>query len=398
MDKDEIIKYVYSLESGKSLLKLINLVAEDEFKTGNNKFNGFSMKQLKFYCNSNKTKNKYIKFKIKKKSGGEREIFAPCITLKMMQVCVNKIIQAVYVPSKNACGFIPNRSIVDGALRHIGKNYVFNTDLKDFFPSITQARVWKRFQLPPFNFNKQVSNILAGLCCFKMDQKMVLPQGAPSSPILTNAICDNLDRRLNGVAKRFHLTYSRYADDISFSSMHNVYQEGSEFREELKRIVEGQNFTINDKKTRLCRHRERQEVTGLTVNTKLNVAKKYVRELRVVLHLWETKGYITATNVFIPHRLKELANMPQGIPHLENIIDGKLNYLKMVKGDTDQTYCKLKVRFDLLVEKMKGITAVDLIQNDTKKTNIENKETNIDVDIDELLKIVEDFEQKKDDQ
>ena len=113
-----------------------------------------------------------------------------------------------------------------------------------------------------------------------------LPQVAPTSPLLTNAICDTLDRRLAGLAKRFGLRYTRYADDITFSSMHNVYQNGSPFRIELERIISGQHFKINPKKTRLHHRGQRQEVTGLTVGEKINVCRSYVKDIRAILHIW----------------------------------------------------------------------------------------------------------------
>ena len=107
-----------------------------------------------------------------------------------------------------------------------------------------------------------VSNIIASLCCTEMlverkdekdewleVRKSVLPQGAPTSPILTNIVCRKLDIRLNGLAKRFGLKYSRYADDITFSSSHNVYQKGGEFLDELKRVINDQGFTIKESKT-----------------------------------------------------------------------------------------------------------------------------------------------------
>ena len=140
---------------------------------------------------------------------------------------VNEIFKAVYTPSDYAMGFTEGRSVVTNANMHKGHNYILNIDLKDFFPSIHQARVWKRLQLKPLFFKQPIANILAGLCSMKEKAedgsiRYVLPQGAPTSPIITNMICDNLDRRLAGLAKRFGVVYSRYADDITFSSMHNV--------------------------------------------------------------------------------------------------------------------------------------------------------------------------------
>ena len=141
-----------------------------------------------------------------------------------------------------------------------------------------------------------------------------LPQGAPTSPLLTNAICDTLDRRLAGLARRFGLHYTRYADDITFSSMHNVYQDGSPFRHELERIVSGQHFKINAKKTRLNHRGERQEVTGLTVGEKVNVARRYVKDVRAILHIWERYGMNAAVAKFYPRYKTEKGSLHNGDP------------------------------------------------------------------------------------
>lgn len=282
-----------------------------------------------------------------------------------MLQCVNEVFKAMYTPSPYAMGFTEGRSIVDNALKHKNKNYVFNTDLKDFFPSIEQPRIWKRLQLPPFDFPDQIARLLAGLCSMQIDEitdeekeyhRCVLPQGAPTSPIITNMICDNLDRRLAGLAKRFGLDYSRYADDITFSSMHNVYQKGGDFIKELHRIIEGQGFKMNAQKTRLCRRGQRQEVTGITVNNKLNVTQKYVRDLRNILYIWEKYGLNAAFSKFFPKYKAEKGHVKKGTPDIINVLDGKLMYLKMVKGEEDSVYKRLYDKFRRLADGATGVS------------------------------------------
>ena len=270
----DLLNYVYKLERG------------DEFKP-------FTMRRLKFLCNSNHNGAKrYHSFKIPKKSGSFRTISAPSRSLMSILKCLNIVFECLYAPSKAAMGFTAGRSIVDNAAAHVGMNYVLNMDMKDFFPSIHQARVWARLQIEPFNFSKEVANHIAGLCCMKSKDEdgndvCVLPQGAPTSPLLTNAVCDKLDRRLLGLTKKYGVRYTRYADDITFSSMHNVYAEGGEFMKEIREIIASQNFTLNEAKTRLQKAGSRQEVTGLTVCEKTNVSRYYVRNLRLILHVWE---------------------------------------------------------------------------------------------------------------
>lgn len=358
MDKETLINKARALESRKDLFNLLNEIKADLL---GDKSYPFTRKQFLLLCNPKNDKKRYYSFEIPKKSGGMRQICAPCGNLKWFQLCLNEIFKALYTPSPYAMGFTESRSIVDNARMHTNQNYVFNIDLQDFFPNIDQARVWKRLQLAPFNFNAKVAGVIAGFCAIKsvrydeneaLAECFVLPQGAPTSPLLTNAICDTLDRRLHGLAKRFGLHYSRYADDITFSSMHNVYQSESEFRKELKRIISEQHFTINEKKTRLNHCSGRQEVTGLTVGAKINVARKYVKDVRAILHIWEKYGINAAFATFYPRYKSEKCQLHRGEPNLVNVIFGKLCYLKMVKGENDPVYTKLFSQF-------KRLTSID---------------------------------------
>ncbi len=354
MEKKEIQFRLKNVKSLADFAKLLNDVKIDEFKTSKYKI---SEGQLLHFCNSKTVPNRYKTFYIRKKSGGLREINAPCYQLRVLLYILNMVFKAVYTPSESTMGFTEDRSVVTNALIHTGHHYVFNIDLENFFPSIPQARVWARIQLPPFNFPKEVANVVAGLCCHPSAEMTgnVLPQGAATSPLLTNAICDTLDRRMRGVAKRFGLHYSRYADDMTFSSMHNVYQEGSDFRKEIKRIIEEQGFKMNDKKTRLLRDGERQEVTGLTVNQRVNVTRKYVHDIRWMLHCWEKDGYGRAYALFYDYYKRTKGYIKKGEPVMENVIGGKLDYMRMVKGENNATYRKLLERFI----KLQGLVFVD---------------------------------------
>lgn len=344
MEKKEIQYRLKNVKTLADFAKLLNDVKTDEFKTSKYKI---SEGQLLHFCNPKTVPNRYKTFHIRKKSGGLREINAPCYQLGVLLYILNIVFKAVYTPSESTMGFIEERSVLTNALMHTGHHYVFNIDLENFFPSIPQARVWARIQLPPFNFPKEVANVVAGLCCHTNAEKTgnVLPQGAATSPLLTNAICDTLDRRMRGVAKRFGLHYSRYADDMTFSSMHNVYQEGSEFRIEIQRLIADQGFKMNDKKTRLLRDGERQEVTGLTVNHRVNVTRKYVHDIRWILHCWEKDGYGKAYALFYDYYKRTKGYIKKGEPVMENVIRGKLNYMRMVKGENNTTYRKLFERF-----------------------------------------------------
>ena len=372
-----------ALKSKEEFLELLNF---SKFLLYGEKAIPFKLKQITYYANPAKSIKRYNEFTIKKKSGDERKIHAPCRGLKQIQKCLNLILQVIYTPHPKAMGFIPNKSIVDNAKEHVGFNYVYNIDLKDFFPSIDQARIWKRLQLSPFNLGNIdsitdkkdlivlralkvsdrlfIAEMIAALCCHQMEVercdenknwqkviKNVLPQGAATSPTLSNIICERLDRRLFGVAKRFGLRYSRYADDITFSSLHNVYQQGSDFLEELQRIIAEQGFHIKESKTRLQKDGYRKEVTGLLVNEKPNVQQRYIKQLRMWLYYWERYGYEKASEFFLQQYLADKGHVIKGKPDMANVIGGKLDYLKMVRGGENELYVKLKGRFDALTGK-----------------------------------------------
>lgn len=391
MDRKQIAQQASQLKTKKDLLNILNLIKKAEIEDlclDSSMFHPFTEKQLNFYCNPNHTFHRYRQFKIKKKSGGFRQITAPRTQSYMMMLsAINELLRSLYTPSEYAMGFTDGRSVVTNANVHVGMEYVYNIDLKDFFPSIHQARVWKRLQVPPFKFTQSIANILAGICCMKEsreDEKgnktnvYVLPQGAPTSPVITNMICDKLDYYLSRLAKRFNMNYTRYADDITFSSMRFVYSKNGKFIQELHRIIKEQGFTINESKTRLQRKGARQEVTGIIVSDKLNVTQRYVRDIRNLLYMWDRYGYIVAYSKFFPKYKEEKGHIKKGNPDLINVIDGKLMYLKMVKGEEDSVYIRLHAKFlklankDVIAEKTnsKGVTYLETISiTDFEKKN-----------------------------
>lgn len=351
----EIKKFWYSMETKQDLLKLLNLANQGLY---GDKAKPYSLRQLNYHAHSKINTKRYISFKIPKKKIGEyRIIDAPNPTLKGMQRALNYALQQIYTPSPAAMGFTPGRSIVSGAQIHVGQKFVYNIDLKNFFPSITSGRVYARMLSKPFSCSKEVASLIADLCCYENNFGKVLPQGAPTSPTLTNIICDRLDVKLSRLAKAYGLRYTRYADDITFSGMTNKFAEDGKFCQSLHNIIEEEeNFEINKDKTRLCHGGIRQEVTGITVNDKPNVTQEYVKQLRSMLHNWEAKGYDEAQSIFIKiyNRTNTKHHTSKGVHHIENIIAGKLLYLKMVKGDNDATYKSLYGRFDKLLSSKFG--------------------------------------------
>lgn len=365
---DLIRKHFAELQSKEDLAKLLN--DANMMLYGKNS-KPISLKSITYYANPELSKNRYKNFEIKKKSGNSRKIHAPVIGLKIILRALNFVLQCMYEPHKAATGFVLNKSIVDNAKKHTGNYYVLNLDLKDFFYSFDRNRVKMGFIQKPFELNDErepIAFLLACLCTHPLEIdgkiKTVLPQGSPTSPTITNILCQKLDHRLMGLAKRFGVTYTRYADDITFSSQRSVFNK-AEFQEELKRIVEiDQKLIFNSKKTRLQKSEFRQEVTGLIVNETVNVRKRYIKQIRMWLHLWEKWGFEIANQKFIKDYFMDKGHLKDNIPPMLNVLDGKLQFLKMVKGNNNSTYLKLKQWFDKLVGKNDHVnTILDIWEN-----------------------------------
>ena len=352
MERELVAHKASKITVVQDLLDVINSMKQEDASVMGYEFFPVTMKNLQGYSCLHGFSN-YKHFKIPKKSGGYREISAPRDkSFKAILQYLKEILESLYSPSDYAMGFTSGRSVVTNAENHVGKNYVFNIDLKDFFPSIERWRVASRLRLAPFEFSEEVANTIADLCCIRVGGdngvRYVLPQGAPTSPIITNMVCDRLDENLGKLAKWYRVEYTRYADDITFSSNHNVYRRKSAFRKQLKRIIEEQHFTINSAKTRLQKRGTRQEVTGVTVNERTNVRHAYVRDIRNALYIWKRYGHSAAESRFTIKYRAEKGYVKAGTPSLVNVISGKLQYLKMLKGMEDGVYKKLQAEFENL--------------------------------------------------
>ena len=201
---------------------------------------------------------------------------------------------------------------------HVHRRCIVNIDLKDFFSQITFPRIRGMFLKYPFNLPSKAATVLAQI----VTCDSVLPQGAPTSPIISNFICAKMDGDLWRFACKNKLRYSRYADDLTFSTNAKQLPEAlGEFSldntfilsEKLKQIIEKRNhFFINGKKTRCMKRDARQEVTGLTVNDKVNVSHKYIKQIRAMLHDWQVNGEERALQKHILLRKKH--NKPENFP------------------------------------------------------------------------------------
>ena len=258
-----------------------------------------SAKYINYLLYNIKTDNLYTTFTIPKKKGGERVIHAPKKELKSLQKKLADILWECYLESleskskdKNfkipvlSHAFEKGKSIITNSQMHRNKKYILNIDLKDFFDSFNFGRVRGFFiKDRDFAVSPEIATVIAQIACYQGK----LPQGAPSSPIITNLITRILDYRIVKIAKKYRFTYSRYADDMTFSTNRELNsnklrasKELENFLTELEKVIVSSGFEINPKKTRLSNNMQRQEVTGLVVNKKINVKREYIKNTRAM--------------------------------------------------------------------------------------------------------------------
>lgn len=278
------------------MTKFNQLQTKDEFA----KLLGLkSDKYINYLLYNIQTDNLYTTFTIPKKNGGERVIHAPKKELKFLQKKLADILWECYLESleskskkKNfkipvlSHAFEKEKSIITNSQMHRNKKYILNIDLKDFFDSFNFGRVRGFFiKDRDFAVSPEIATVIAQIACYQGK----LPQGAPSSPIITNLITRILDYRIVKIAKKYRFTYSRYADDMTFSTNRELNsnklrasKELDNFLTELEEVIISSGFEINPKKTRLSNNMQRQEVTGLVVNKKINVKREYVKNTRAM--------------------------------------------------------------------------------------------------------------------
>lgn len=226
----------------------------------------------------NNSQKMYYNFNISKKSGGMRKISMPEEILKQIQLLIKEKILSKIKISDSANGFVENKSIITNAKEHLSKEKILNIDLKDFFPSIHRNRVYYIFKYL-CGYSNNVSFCLTNLVTYKNS----LPQGAPTSPMLSNIAAYMMDIRFEKLAGKLDIKYTRYADDITFSG--NKNRINNNLLVNVTNIINACGFKINDKKTRFESKGSRQEVTGLVVNNDtVNVPKNYIKKIRQELY------------------------------------------------------------------------------------------------------------------
>lgn len=305
----------------------------------------------------------YQEVSIPKKNGGSRTVYISSSSLFILQKKLKYILELMYNHHSTSHGFIKEKSILTNATRHVGKKYVMNVDLKDFFPTIRYERIVNMF-VKVFKCNLNVAHALANIVTH---HEGFLPQGSPISPLISNIIARSMDDQILKLCKEVkEIQYTRYADDLTFSTNRKVVPTSLarftgntyEISNTLLKIIESNGFKVNMDKFRIQSEYEHQSVTGIKVNQKLNVNKSYIRNIRLYLHLFEKHSDLNeAISEFNKRRprktrfkiTKKTDIQSHQIYHLR-ILKGMIEFVGAVKGRRDKVFSKFARRFNLICE------------------------------------------------
>ncbi len=302
-----------------------------------------------------------------------RTINAPNARLKHLQRLLTPLLTSIYRVRHPVHGFVAGKSVKTNAESHLKKRFIVNLDLQDFFPSISERRIVG--MLRSLGVDSQVAKIVGYLCTSSGE----LPQGAPTSPILSNMICFRLDKALMTFARESHCIYTRYADDITLSSYQPMVAvfDGTVpapghfpielLKPALRSAIETNGFTINVDKIYYADPNSRRMVTGLKVNEFVNVDRRYVRNLRAALCAVKALGHAEAQ--------KKFETQYGGKCDLVAHLTGKMSWLGFIRGVTDPVYRSLALRFNAEYPDQKiEIVPTDLEIRDRAVWVLENPE------------------------
>ncbi|WP_439922615.1 reverse transcriptase domain-containing protein [Nitrobacter sp. JJSN] len=310
---------------------------------------GCSSKQLGYYIYRKNIASQYKYFEIAKRSGDRRKIRAPATNLKIIQKNLARELNALFNFRSSVTGFVKGRNIERNASMHVGQRHILNIDLQDFFPTINYGRIFGLLSKAPHNIAPKVAAAIAKACTLDNE----LPQGAPTSPVLSNLVCAKMDAELSRFAAANKCVYSRYADDMTFSTNRQLMPLSSlgldaegrpqtQVAKALRDIVEENGFVINEKKSRLTSRARRQVVTGLVVNKRVNVRRSYIREVRAMLFVWKKFGLDAAQ--------KEFDDSYRGNGrNFQSVLRGRIEFIGQIRGRPDAVYKRLALQFNQLV-------------------------------------------------
>ncbi len=314
----------------------------EKFYTQNKKAIEYALYQIRMI--------KYTKKYISKKDGSSRELNIPPSFVMRIQKNFNRLLQKLYSPPAPIHGFVEGKSgivknILTNANQHIKKQVVLNVDIENFFASINFGRVRGLFLAEPFNTTEKIATKLAQLVI----NENQLPQGAPTSPTISNFISLKMDHQFIRLAKKYKMVFTRYADDITFSS-HRKNINAQEVIEEIDKIVKTNGFSLNPQKTRIQYPFQSQIVTGLKVNQKINVDRKYIRQIRSMLFSWFRLGLNEATSVHFEKFNKQSAKYVSKDKTIsyKKIVLGRIHFLGQVLGKENPNFARFIHTYYLL--------------------------------------------------
>lgn len=280
----------------------------------------------------------YNIFTIPKKSGGERWIEDPEDRLKDFQQKLNFYLQCCYhfVRTRAAYGFVmfpkkddSPRTILTNAQQHLGCQYLYNADITDFFHQIKTEDVYKVFTNKPFHFDEKMADLLSRITTHQGR----LPMGAPTSPTLSNFVCIDLDKALLTLSDWVSWTYTRYADDLSFSSQKMITKTE---QNKITTLIEDFGFTLNPKKIKLYAPKEDKIITGLYLGKTVEIPKEYLSKLRrEITKLAYTNELATQMN-----------KQPKWLDKYTKRIAGKVAFVEQVMGTDDELTAALQQQLD----------------------------------------------------
>ncbi|GHV64996.1 hypothetical protein FACS1894199_04570 [Bacteroidia bacterium] len=292
----------------------------------------------------------YTTYRIPKKRGGWRAICAPQGDLKEVQKRINKWLKAYYQRIKPDCVFgftckpkneVRYCNIVKNAEPHVGKRFVLNIDLENFFPNISARVILKLFRSKQFNLDKGTAIGLTLLLTYQGK----LPTGAPTSPVISNFVCIPLDTALSDFSDQNKLTYTRYADDLTFSTDHPFTQDNISA---ICQLIRQHGFHINHRKFRIQSSFGRQTVTGIVVNRRVNVNRTRLKKIRAMIHDLKTNGLARAAAKHF--NVQENDERDVNFLFLKRL-EGYINFVGQVRGKEDMYYVKLKEDYILNKDK-----------------------------------------------
>lgn len=266
------------------------------------------------YAIANNPEKYYTKKYILKRDGTKRELLVPNNYLKSIQINILINVLNGLSPSKYVTSYLKNKSLKDNALPHQNKKIILNLDIKDFFNSIDFEHIYN--VLPNYIFPPSVKVLLIKLCTYED----YLPQGSPTSPMLSNLVLKNFDNYIGNYCIKNNISYTRYCDDLTFSGDFDP----KILKNKVQSFLETLGFNLNSKKTKVINESNRQLVTGLVVNKKVNVPKKYRHKIRQELYYINKFGLDSHLNKINESKEKYLASLK-----------GKINYCLSINYDKE---------------------------------------------------------------